>query len=211
MVRLSRRLQVNQLSCAGYHILTAFLQQFGLLSSAFDRLYSRNRNCFLLLRLLRCFNSAGCLPFRTASRNWRDVAFNNPRFKGRLRLPWAYPSLLGSSSFSRTELSSWWFICSDPTFYLCWYHWSWWSTDSFYRLVLIRLRVNRCSKTLIVLNPYIAKIFAMSILFAIIYPWVHHSLLGSNLISWSHMAFRPYLMVCSETTWRCQKKHHLVA
>src|SRR3989337_1520271 len=106
MVRLSRRLRVDQLSCAGYHILTAFLRQFGLLCSAFDRLYSRNRVCFLLLRLLRCFNSAGCSSFRTASRSWHDVAFNNPRFKGRLRLPWAYPSLLGSSSFSRTELSS---------------------------------------------------------------------------------------------------------
>lgn len=34
---------------------------FGLPCSAFNRLYSRNRDCFLFLCLLRCFNSAGYL------------------------------------------------------------------------------------------------------------------------------------------------------
>ena len=34
---------------------------FGLPCSVFDRLYSRNHDCFLFLCLLRCFNSAGTL------------------------------------------------------------------------------------------------------------------------------------------------------
>jgi hypothetical protein len=34
---------------------------FGLPCSVFDRLYSRNHDCFLFLCLLRCFNSAGYL------------------------------------------------------------------------------------------------------------------------------------------------------
>ena len=36
----------------------------GLGSSAFARHYSRNHYCFLFLRLLRCFSSAGSPPFR---------------------------------------------------------------------------------------------------------------------------------------------------
>ena len=35
---------------------------FGLGSSAFARHYSRNHSCFLFLRLLRCFSSAGSPP-----------------------------------------------------------------------------------------------------------------------------------------------------
>src|ERR1051325_10609137 len=37
---------------------------FGLGFSAFARHYLRNHFCFLLLRLLRCFSSAGLLPYQ---------------------------------------------------------------------------------------------------------------------------------------------------
>ena len=40
---------------------------FGLPCSAFNRLYSRNRYCFLFLCLLRCFNSAGYLSLMRVS------------------------------------------------------------------------------------------------------------------------------------------------
>jgi hypothetical protein len=40
---------------------------FGLPSSVFDRLYSRNHDCFLFLCLLRCFNSAGYLSHEASS------------------------------------------------------------------------------------------------------------------------------------------------
>jgi len=41
------------------HLHRNFLQEFSLSSTVFARRYSRYRNCFLFLCLLRCFNSAG--------------------------------------------------------------------------------------------------------------------------------------------------------
>lgn len=47
--------------CPGPHSTSplAFASGFGLPCAAFDRLYSRHRYCFLFLRLLGCFTSAG--------------------------------------------------------------------------------------------------------------------------------------------------------
>lgn len=47
------------LSCTRHHILTAFLQQFGLPCSAFTRRYLRNHYCFLLSPLTKMLQSSG--------------------------------------------------------------------------------------------------------------------------------------------------------
>jgi len=41
------------------HLHLHYYREFSLFYTVFARCYSRYRNCFLFLRLLRCFNSAG--------------------------------------------------------------------------------------------------------------------------------------------------------
>ena len=57
LVRLSKRLLLSFL--LAFAVRTPKCTHFGLGSSAFDRLYLRNRFYFLFLRLLRCFSSPG--------------------------------------------------------------------------------------------------------------------------------------------------------
>ncbi len=52
----------HQPFCQSYNPDPAY--QVGLGCSAFARHYSRNHYCFLLLQVLRCFSSLGCLPAR---------------------------------------------------------------------------------------------------------------------------------------------------
>lgn len=62
---------------------------------------------YLFFRLLRCFNSADShLQIANAGRNRREVALGNPGFKGCIRLPRAYRSLLRPSSAFRTKPST---------------------------------------------------------------------------------------------------------
>ncbi len=76
----------------------------GLASSAFARRYLRNRVCFLFLRLLRCFSSAGSprIPMYSvyAPRLFTVVVsqFGNLRIEAYLQLPAAYRSLSRPSS-----------------------------------------------------------------------------------------------------------------
>ena len=72
---------------------------FGLSCSLFDRLYSGNRDCFLFLRLLRCFSSPRHLPQR-GSPEGQVVPLRNPGFNACMRLPQAYRSLPRPSSLS---------------------------------------------------------------------------------------------------------------
>ena len=88
----------------------AGLHHNGLGCSAFARRYSRNRCCFLFLRVLRCFNSPGWPPstYGFSRRISRDEArgvspFGHPRIKGCLRLPGAYRSLPRPSSPARAK------------------------------------------------------------------------------------------------------------
>ena len=66
----------------------------GLASSAFARHYSRNHNCFLFLRVLRCFTSPRSLqnPMCSGTGNWQLNAswvspFGHPRITARLPTP----------------------------------------------------------------------------------------------------------------------------
>ncbi len=59
LVGLSRPLLLTSL--VDYAVRTPRCTHHGLGSSAFDRLYLRNRFYFLFLRLLRCFSSPGSL------------------------------------------------------------------------------------------------------------------------------------------------------
>jgi hypothetical protein len=74
----------------------------GLGFSAFARHYLRNHYCFLLLRVLRCFSSPGCLLFQgSMSSTWRVSPFGHLRINGRLHLPVAFRSLPRPSSSLR--------------------------------------------------------------------------------------------------------------
>ena len=84
----------------------------GLGSSAFARRYLRNRCFFLFLRLLRCFSSAGSLPYVM---NWRMddwslssrvSPFRYLRIKGYLLLPEAFRSLSRLSSALSAKAST---------------------------------------------------------------------------------------------------------
>ena len=88
----------------------AGLHHTGLGCSAFARRYSRNRGCFLFLRVLRCFSSPGWPPptYGFSRRITRDEArwvapFGNPRIKACLQLPEAYRSLPRPSSPARAK------------------------------------------------------------------------------------------------------------
>ena len=81
-------------------------------SSAFARHYSRNRSLFLLLRVLRCFGSPGCLP---AVMCWlqgdmhvacRVPPFGNPGIEAYVQLPRAYRRLSRPSSPSGSKASA---------------------------------------------------------------------------------------------------------
>lgn len=49
--------------CASEHHISRINPGFSLLSAAFGRPYSRHRNCFLFLSLLRCFTSGSSFSF----------------------------------------------------------------------------------------------------------------------------------------------------
>ena len=76
----------------------------GLGSADFARRYFRHHGCFLFLRLLRCFSSAGSLcmvmdsPCSTNGLHWWVSPFGYPRIKGYLLLPVAFRSLSRPSS-----------------------------------------------------------------------------------------------------------------
>ena len=80
--------------------------------SAFARHYSRNRSLFLLLRVLRCFGSPGCLPRPMCSVvGSMHVAcwvppFGNPGIKAHVQLPQAYRRLSRPSSPSGSKASA---------------------------------------------------------------------------------------------------------
>ena len=80
--------------------------QLGLGSSAFARHYSRNHYYFLLLQVLRCFSSLGCLSLRSyRSSICKVFPFGHPRINARLQLPVAFRSLPRPSSSLRAKAS----------------------------------------------------------------------------------------------------------
>ena len=72
----------------------------GLGSAAFAHHYSRHHCCFLFLRLLRCFSSAGSPPLRADGRPpaCRVAPFGHPGVEAHLRLAPAFRSLSRPSS-----------------------------------------------------------------------------------------------------------------
>ena len=102
----SYQLQIN------YAVLTPKDKSSGLGSFPFARRYSGNRCFFLLLRLLRCFSSAGSLPYvmdwRMDDRGvlCRVSPFRDLRIKGYLLLPEAYRSLSRLSSALSAKASA---------------------------------------------------------------------------------------------------------
>ncbi len=78
----------------------ARLDARGLGSSPFARRYSGSHCCFPLLRLLRCFSSAGSPPLKGVVQPsaGRVAPFGHPRIIGRSRLPAAFRSLPRPSS-----------------------------------------------------------------------------------------------------------------
>ena len=85
----------------------------GLGFSGSARRYSRNRFCFLLLRVLRCFNSPGCTPWLMCSaRGWRGSSprrvspFGHPRIVARLPLPVAFRRMPRPSSPPHAKTSA---------------------------------------------------------------------------------------------------------
>ena len=78
----------------------------GLGSYAFARHYSRNHYCFLLLRLLRCFSSAGSPSYRSNTSSMYWVApFGYLRIKSYVPIPAAFRSLSRPSSPLRAKAS----------------------------------------------------------------------------------------------------------
>ena len=71
----------------------------GLGSSAFARHYLRNHYCFLFLRLLRCFSSAGSPSYRSNTSSMYQVApFGYRRINRCVPVPGAFRSLSRPSS-----------------------------------------------------------------------------------------------------------------
>ena len=85
-------------------VLTPECTHSGLGSSDFARRYFRNHCCFLFLRLLRCFSSAGspCMvmdsPCSTRGLPWWVSPFGYRRISGYVLLPVAFRSLSRPSS-----------------------------------------------------------------------------------------------------------------
>ncbi len=102
-------------SSLNYAVRTPECTHSGLGSSRFARRYSGNRCFFLFLRLLRCFSSAGSLPYVMDWRmdGWslssRVSPFRNLRINGYLLLPEAYRSLSRLSSALSAKASA---LCS---------------------------------------------------------------------------------------------------
>src|ERR1700712_286302 len=71
----------------------------------FARHYSGNHYCFLFLRLLRCFSSAGLRIVCDRSSNGQVSPFGNPRINSYLLIPTAYRSLSRPSSPLRAKAS----------------------------------------------------------------------------------------------------------
>lgn len=76
MVGRSRPLKITSRHDGGQtlHLLSRYRVGFSLPCAAFDRLYSRHRYCFLFLRLLRCFNSAGSPSLRNCPKAWKSYS-----------------------------------------------------------------------------------------------------------------------------------------
>ena len=105
--------QVFLLSYNSYHVAVLNPATSGSLgSSAFARRYLRNRCFFLFLRLLRCFSSAGSLPYVMNWRmdDWRLSSRVSPfrylRINGYLLLPEAFRSLSRLSSALSAKAST---------------------------------------------------------------------------------------------------------
>ncbi len=98
--------------CSHVAVQTPECTHSGLGSSHFARRYFENRCFFLFLRLLRCFSSAGSLPYVMDWRmdNWSFSSwvspFRNLRIKGYLLLPEAYRSLSRLSSALSAKAST---------------------------------------------------------------------------------------------------------
>ena len=76
----------------------------GLGRSDFARRYSRNHSCFLFLRLLRCFSSAGSPTLRCDWPSTSRVApFGHPRISAHVQLPVDFRSLSRPSSPLRAQ------------------------------------------------------------------------------------------------------------
>src|SRR5690606_17898435 len=80
--------------------------KIGLGSFPFARHYLGNHCYFLLLRLLRCFSSAGLLIICDMSSTCRVAPFGNPRIKSYVLIPVAYRSLSRPSSPLRAKAST---------------------------------------------------------------------------------------------------------
>ena len=102
---LSSSLPLRTLSIAPVLQPRARLDAPGLGSYRFARHYSGNHFCFLFLRLLRCFSSAGSLLSQVPLAR-RVPPFGHPRINGHLRLPAAFRSLSRPSSPLRAKASS---------------------------------------------------------------------------------------------------------
>ena len=107
---LSRTFPVKSSSLNAVH--TPGCTHSGLGSSAFARRYLRNHCCFLFLRLLRCFSSAGSRPHTmdsctVAAGLLQQVSpFGHPRITGYLLLPAAFRSLSRPSSALSAKAST---------------------------------------------------------------------------------------------------------
>ena len=111
-VRRSRRLHVTTVGWTrAPHLHAVIPHGFGLPCSVFDRLYSRNHDCFLFLCLLRCFNSAGSLS-RSEWPCGQEVPLGHLRFRGSLRLPGVISRLGTTFLGSRAERSPIWFVAT---------------------------------------------------------------------------------------------------
>ena len=93
----------------------------GLGCSAFARHYSRNHSCFLLLRLLRCFSSAGLPPLLDIHINMDGLPHSDIRGSAPLAGPRGFSQLVtsffasGSLGIPRTPL----FTCSSHIHAFC--------------------------------------------------------------------------------------------
>lgn len=103
---------LTRLPLQDFHLLRCVIQTLRRSSglSAFDRLYSRNRCCFLFLCLLRCFTSARSLliPIHSESGTPKGGLphSDTPGSRPSYRLPWTFRRFLRPSSPLDTKSSA---------------------------------------------------------------------------------------------------------
>ena len=106
MVLLSSRVQLHNLGVPIPTSFCTFMQKFGLPCAAFARCYLQHNCCYLLLRVLRCFNSPRVHSQWIPGHSRDCLRLRNFGIKTCMRLPQTYRSLPRLSSLPKPSYPS---------------------------------------------------------------------------------------------------------